>query len=108
MFWDFSRLFSGWVVASQREAGGVTVFFFFCGLLPVVAFLACCLRRKWGAWILVVSPWVASLGLLGIQGSMGVRLLSILLFVVPTSLLGLMFQRLLGDGGVSVTPPLND
>ncbi|HWC15691.1 MAG TPA: hypothetical protein VG498_01695, partial [Terriglobales bacterium] len=76
-------------------------------VLPIVAFVVCCLRRKWGAWMLLVSPWVASLALLGVQGSMSGRLLFILLFVVPTSALGLMFQRLLGNS-VSVTPSLND
>ena len=71
VFWDFARLFSGWVVASQREAGGITVLFLFCGVLPIVGLVGCCLRRKWGAWMLRVSPWVATLGLLGIHGRNG-------------------------------------
>lgn len=93
--WDFARLFSGWVVASQREVGAISVLFLFCGVLPLVGVIACCLRRQWGAWILLVSPWVAALALFAIHGRAGDRQLLLLLFILPTSILGLMFQRLL-------------
>jgi CDP-diglyceride synthetase len=104
VIWDFTRLFSSWVVASQREAGVVTLVSFLCGLLPIVGFAACCMRRKWGAWILLVSPWIASLGLLGIHVGNGDWLLFILLFVLPTSVLGFLFQRLLGTQSVAAAP----
>lgn len=93
--WDFARLFSGWVVASQTEAGAVSFLFLFSGVLPLVGVIACCVRRQWGAWILLISPWVAALALFAIHGGTGDRQLLLLLFIVPTSVLGFLFQRLL-------------
>ena len=102
--WDFARLFSGWVLASQKEAGAVSFLFLFCGVLPLVGVVACCLRRQWGAWVLLVSPWVAALALFAIHGRAGDRRLLLLFFILPTSVLGLMFQRLLAKPLSASTP----
>jgi hypothetical protein len=94
--WDFACLFSGWVVAPQREASAATMLFCFSALLPLVGLVASWLHHRWGAWILLVSPWIAALGLLRLHGTQKWDAgWFLLLFVLPTSILGLMFQRLL-------------
>lgn len=96
VLWDFFCLFSGWVVAPQREVGTSTLMFCFSGLFPVIGLIAVWLHRRWGAWLLLVSPWIAALGMFGLHGTEKAETgWFLLLFVVPTSVLGFIFQRLL-------------
>jgi hypothetical protein len=40
VLWDFVCLFSGWVVAPQREVGASTLMFCFSGLFPLIGLIA--------------------------------------------------------------------
>ena len=98
--WDFICFFSGWVVAPQREISASTLIFCFSGLFPLIGFVAVWAKRRWGAWLMLASPWIGCLGLFGLHDVQKREIgWFFLLFVLPTSSLGLMFQKLFNSAG---------
>jgi hypothetical protein len=93
--WNISTLFRPWVVSSQAEAKGATTMFVFAGIAPVFGIAASLLRKRWGAWILTISPIFASVGLGFLKGlSMQGVLFVAGIYLVPPFLVGLLFLRL--------------
>jgi len=61
--WNFVLMFRGWVVAPQAEVMGAHIFFFFLGVAPWIGMIAATRRKRWGAWIVFLSPFVSLTGL---------------------------------------------
>jgi hypothetical protein len=61
--WNFVLMFRGWVVAPQAEVMGAHIFFFFLGVAPWIGMIAAARRKRWGAWIVFLSPFVSLTGL---------------------------------------------
>lgn len=61
--WNFLLMFRAWVVAPQAEVMGAHIFFFFLGVAPWIGMIGAARRKRWGAWIVLISPLVALTGL---------------------------------------------
>ena len=61
--WNFVLMFRGWVVAPQAEVMGAHIFFFFLGVAPWIGMIAAARRKRWGAWIVFLSPIISLTGL---------------------------------------------
>ncbi len=61
--WNSVLMFRAWVVAPQAEVMGAHIFFFFLGVAPWIGMIAAARRKRWGAWIVLISPLVALTGL---------------------------------------------
>ena len=61
--WNFVLMFRGWVVAPEAEVMGAHIFFFFLGVAPWIGMIAATRRKRWGAWIALISPLISLTGL---------------------------------------------
>jgi hypothetical protein len=61
--WNFVLMFRAWVVAPHAEVMGAHIFFFFLGVAPWIGMIAATRRKRWGAWIVLLSPIVSLTGL---------------------------------------------
>jgi hypothetical protein len=94
--WNFTHMFGAWIASSQNDVVGTTIMFIFNGLAPAVGVAVGMVGKQWGAWILIVSPFCSSIGLLFMKNP-GLSFLGyfIAVYYFPPFLAGLGFLYLI-------------
>lgn len=92
--WNFVLMFRGWVVAPQAEVMGAHIFFFFLGVAPWIGLIAAARRKRWGAWVTLISPLVALTGLAFTKNSEWEQILMLITMTVgPAVFIGAILLK---------------
>jgi len=100
--WNFSRMFSAWVVAPQKEVVGSHIMFLFTGVVPIIGVTAGIFRKRWGAWTLLLAPIFSSVGFLFLKDrDTGFLVYFVAVYYIPILLSGLGFLYLTRKSAVA-------
>jgi hypothetical protein len=101
--WNFVLMFRAWVVAPEAEVMGAHIFFFFLGVAPCIGMIAAARRKRWGAWVALISPLVALTGLAFTKNTEWEQLLIVMAITVgPAVFIGAMLLKALTPQTISL------